>query len=747
MSFRSRFRSVFLLALAAAPLLAASQAEAAPAEDAKSGKVLADNGFRPKPNGFGFENWGGNQYPYSDLTADDAALLFGERVCARIDGGKCVPTPAAKLWIKEMNQMMKGGHCEGMAALSAAFYVKSETVDSYGAKLPFALKATNEELLRTISTYFVTQALEPVSTITQKTRGWKLQAIVDHLIQTISAGGDYPTLGIYGAEGGHAVTPYKVVLIGDGLYRIYVYDNNYPGAENFVDVDVKRDRWVYAGAALNPSEPASPWQGGAGSMDVTLLSHRYEPLHCPFCGQHKPPRRPQAPQPAAKPKPRPSRQPSVAASDYAVFTPNRCSQIQATRKKDKKRVRMGQAGLESQLEGAAMVSLRGARGCFVRLPAGSEYDLVLVDDGRPVYRPLTELVVFAPGSVYSITNISVQVSVSQSFSFSQSGFSYQAGGRQSPTLRVAGDAAGTNGYYEVSGFILSENSQFTAERSSGGQMAFHADGVDRFDIYAEAVGEEETEVFDFEGVEVGEDGQALLSVEEDGDIELDLDSDSDGSGDEEDLDDDNDGVVDAQDLDDDGDGTQDAEEPADFDDDGIPDAADFDDDNDGELDAEDADDSTEDLEDEDEAGDDEDDEGELEEDEAGDDEDDEAELEEDEAGDDEGDEAELEEDEAGDDEDDEAELEEDEAGDDEADEGDLEEDEAGDDEDDEGEFEEDEAGDDEDDQAELEEEDAGDDEGEIEEDDAGDDDSGDDEAEEDGGDVASGAVGWVTARA
>lgn len=276
MACRASFRFLLTISLAIASFVSPTRLYGQ--GDPKVGKVLADNGFRPKPGGFGFENWGADQYPQSDLTAEDAVALFGDRVCARFDGQKCVPTPSAKLWIKEMNQMMKGGHCEGMAAMSAAFHVKTEKPSDYGAPVPFSLKPKDGELMRTISTYFVTQALEPVQSVTGKTRSWTLQAIVDFLVRTLSTGQDYPTLGIYGADGGHAITPYQVIQRGDGLYRIFVYDNNYPGAENFVDIDVKRNRWVYAGAALNPSEPASPWEGGAGTMDVTLLSDRYQPL-------------------------------------------------------------------------------------------------------------------------------------------------------------------------------------------------------------------------------------------------------------------------------------------------------------------------------------------------------------------------------------------------------------------------------------------------------------------------------------
>ncbi|MBP6692154.1 MAG: hypothetical protein KA162_06945, partial [Xanthomonadales bacterium] len=187
-----------------------------------AGEVVADSGFRPQPHGFSFQNWGGKEHPHAQLTADDAAYLFGDQVCARKQGDNCVPTPAASMWIAEMNRATESGHCEGMAALSAAFYVKTEKIDEYGAGQAFALKPDDSELMRSISTYFSTQALEPVQSTTSTTRGWSLQKIVDHLGATLKSGDDYPTLGIYGTDGGHAVTPYKIEAQGAGRYRIHV---------------------------------------------------------------------------------------------------------------------------------------------------------------------------------------------------------------------------------------------------------------------------------------------------------------------------------------------------------------------------------------------------------------------------------------------------------------------------------------------------------------------------------------------
>lgn len=558
------------------------------ADEGAQGKVLADSGFRPKPNGFGFANWGGDEYPYSDLTAIDAVALFGERVCARWEGETCVPSAATKAWLKEMNEMMKGGHCEGMAALSAAFHVKQEQPVDYGAKQAFELSPKDKELMSTISTYFATQAIEPVQSITAETRDWPLQKIVDSIVATIAAGKDYPTLGIYGADGGHAITPYMVTQLGDGLYRIYVYDNNYPGAEKFVEVDTKKGVWVYAGAALNPKEDPAPWEGGQGAMDLTLLSARYEPLACPFCGSHTPPRRPASPPPA----PNHPRKPSVSSDSYSVITPNRCSLIQATRKKDKKQLSRGKSGAKNEIKGASMTSLRGSRGCYVRLPANEQYDVQLVSDGRPVSSALTNLFIFAMGEVYGVSNIALSGSKPQVFNIGSSGFSYQAGGSQKPTLIVASDRSGPNAYYEVSGFTLTDGFEFSAQMDEKGAVSFSDNdpNLDSFDVQGEVITETSSEELDFVDLSASDAGDVELELEADGDVDVDIDSDGDGTEDEKDADDDNDGSPDAKDTDDDNDGTPDDKEVEDADHDGSADAQDTDDDNDGTPDAQDTDD-------------------------------------------------------------------------------------------------------------------------------------------------------------
>jgi hypothetical protein len=170
-------------------------------------EVLVDSGFRPTPDGFGFANWGGDEHPNAELKPDDAAYLFGEQACARIENDSCVPTPGARMWLQAMNKSKEGGHCEGMAVLSAAFFIKAEDIGDYGGSQTKALAPSDETLMRTISAYYSTQIVDPVQTVTNATKEYSLQEIIDGLVAALESGEDYPTLGIYDTAGGHAVTP------------------------------------------------------------------------------------------------------------------------------------------------------------------------------------------------------------------------------------------------------------------------------------------------------------------------------------------------------------------------------------------------------------------------------------------------------------------------------------------------------------------------------------------------------------
>jgi len=64
--------------------------------------VVADSGFRPRPNGFSFENYGNvlsSGAAPTNLTPADVQALFGTAVCADAASRKCDLIPEARAWM------------------------------------------------------------------------------------------------------------------------------------------------------------------------------------------------------------------------------------------------------------------------------------------------------------------------------------------------------------------------------------------------------------------------------------------------------------------------------------------------------------------------------------------------------------------------------------------------------------------------------------------------------------------------
>jgi hypothetical protein len=250
-----------------------------------SGVYVSDLGFRPNANGFGFPNYGGQGE--TNLTPNDVRRMFGDRVCAAIEGDQCVLTPPGNQWLQQINEAMNGGHCEGMAVLSNLFYTGKVNPADFGADtVPTLEIAGNEPLQREIAYWWATQATQPArSGIVEQTPS----GVVNTLQTSFMAGpggSEQYAVGIYKRDrtGGHAITPYAVEDRGDGVYWIMVYDNNYPGAARAIEVDTKTDTWRYSGST-NPAEPADEYEGDAETKTLELapIASRLEQQECPFC--------------------------------------------------------------------------------------------------------------------------------------------------------------------------------------------------------------------------------------------------------------------------------------------------------------------------------------------------------------------------------------------------------------------------------------------------------------------------------
>lgn len=256
-----------------------------------SANIVADSGLRPNPDGFSFENYG---FGYADLNAAQMQRIYGRRVCMSGKGEKCVLRPVMRFLVMASNLALGGGHCYGIAILSEAIYQRHllprlgfTSLTQLGAPGPdsttFEIPLEgNVRLQRAIARAWFYQTLPSVKRAVVKGRP---SQVLDRLIEELQKGKDNPeawTLAVWAPEGtgGHAITPYAVEEVGDGTYKIWVYDNNYPDDDTrYVTVDTNADRWEYEIA------PGEVWYGDAQIKGLEL--HPLTPAlgiqPCPYC--------------------------------------------------------------------------------------------------------------------------------------------------------------------------------------------------------------------------------------------------------------------------------------------------------------------------------------------------------------------------------------------------------------------------------------------------------------------------------
>lgn len=233
------------------------------------------SGFDPTVDAFSFANYGGD-LDAIDLTPAEMQRMFGDDVCTNLVDG-CTLSPPARQWMEQMNKYMMGGRCEGMAVLSSLFYFGLSDPAPFGADAVNELEIVGNELLqREIAYWWATQATYPASS--QAVQDSPSQ-VLDTLIESFGQGPDATeswSIGIFKRDGtgGHAVTPYAVEDAGDGIYKVFVYDNNYPSQGRVLTIDRNADTWQYE-ASTNPSVEADLYEGDATTD--TLSIHAMSP--------------------------------------------------------------------------------------------------------------------------------------------------------------------------------------------------------------------------------------------------------------------------------------------------------------------------------------------------------------------------------------------------------------------------------------------------------------------------------------
>jgi hypothetical protein len=414
---------------------------AAPAVPA--GPNAADLLFRPAEHGFKFENYGADP-AIMNMTAAELRRMFGDAVCASIQGETCLLTPPAQNWMQSLNKAMDGGHCEGLAALSLLAYTGKIPADSLGGPVA-GLEKSNEKVQREIAYWFATQATFPTRAAEIKTM--TPTQIVDTLAAAFAAGkeGESYTMGIYkpGYQAGHAITLYAIRADGETKVSILVYDNNYPGAERAIEVDKAANTWKYS-ASTNPNEAASIYAGDATTftLTVTASSKRLEQQLCPFCGEVP------VAGGAVKGSLAGGATPTAEvwlAGDADLFITNAAGQ------------KLGHVDgkLVSEIPGGSSVALKSNElwsddeEPVYTVPVGKM--TVTVDGSKLTAATMSDVTLVAPAYSLSVEGISVDPGQKDELSFSEDmhTFSYKTTGQETPVLEFAVTTDGADYEFEV----------------------------------------------------------------------------------------------------------------------------------------------------------------------------------------------------------------------------------------------------------------------------------------------------------
>jgi hypothetical protein len=260
---------------------------------ASAGTLIADNGFRPAPDGFSFPNYGNEGQ--AGLDAAEFERLYGPQVCINAKAGRCVLTPLARVMMKSYNEGSADGHCFGFATLSELIYkgylprFGYSKVDALGAGAlnTFELDAEKNRLLqRSITRAFDFQNLESIAENTviatpKQILGDLLHGALDPKSPEIWTFEIFQ----YGMKAGHAITPYAVEKTGPGEYEVLVYDNNWPGNDSRrLQINTKTNTWSYY-AMVSPGYPQAMYEGNAKSKSLRLapVTPGLGVQPCPFC--------------------------------------------------------------------------------------------------------------------------------------------------------------------------------------------------------------------------------------------------------------------------------------------------------------------------------------------------------------------------------------------------------------------------------------------------------------------------------
>lgn len=228
-----------------------------------SGDVLMSTGFSVDADGFSFSNYGSEKNPNGDMTAQEMVEIFDEGVCASYDGDECILTPTAQQFMEMTNEQNNEGTCSGFSVLAMRMMAGQASPGDYGGDSVYSLSDDSEllhDLARDFGMQFLTAGQEGL-----------VGGSPAELVNMILEYQEPIEVGIMmEGEGGHSVLAYEVRDAGNDIYHVMVYDSNWPGKERYIEVNMAENTWLYALAAINPTESAAAWQGDTSTESMFI---------------------------------------------------------------------------------------------------------------------------------------------------------------------------------------------------------------------------------------------------------------------------------------------------------------------------------------------------------------------------------------------------------------------------------------------------------------------------------------------
>jgi hypothetical protein len=535
------------------------------------GEIIASIGFDPKVHGFGFRNFGKNPDFEEDLTEDDLIRMFGaENVCIEgSTGSDCILYETADRWIEETIEKMNGGHCDGFSVSSLRMFLGRPFK---GRKNPAAFQQGAVNLFDLRKTQLTSNYVSFYQTLTFLKETWlwrtptfkkKPSEIMDMIADSMETKKELYTLEVWMKENGkltrgHSILPIAVEeMEQEGIFRIHVYDNNFPGQTKYVTINQNNETWRYH-TANNPAETSRDYVGSATTNTLALkrLSDRARARYeCTFCDEDEAEDGYEAFSPAHVPT---FMNASFVAAERRKQT---VENMTVTSSGDVDLLITDPNGRRIGYDPVKKVTLNEVQGGAENVIPGNgeadnapEYLLPISPANKRPYKlsvggtdseELADIQIYGPGFVVGFDEVSVDKGESLNMTFSQDGrelsFTASADG-ETPSLYIATDSGANKPSYEfeIGGIMLKAGKTISLKLDPDKGLIYFKDDdgdEDKYDVVISRTSPNgKVEVFEDYDMDIGDDNSYVLNFgawDGKGKMCIKDDDDEDGNYDEE----------------------------------------------------------------------------------------------------------------------------------------------------------------------------------------------------------------------